>query len=224
MQKRICILHIVILGIVLGQTGCMTTDLEYISRWAQFWFDRKDAQVGVSSFRQIEKSSGLASPSSLVQPKGKIEDEIPDGIEVVYLDTDTSGWPITQRLGIRHDIKGNKIHYYSADASKAQKIGQGWKEVSGSIGNFWVGIPGEYIGRDTNKIYASTWEWLTKDRNPRTRNHLGGGITKKPHVIPTKWMPQPSNVLYHQGSGLARGFRSDGTHERTQWLEDKPWE
>lgn len=221
-KSAMCIMAIVLM---IGFTGCVHTNLDNIGWLDRLLIDWKDARCGVPSFKDVETLGAVVSPSTLVQPEGEIKDEIPEGMEVVYLDTDISKWTITQRLGIRHIIERNQIIYFSADASKAQKLGQGWKEVSGSIGNFWVGIPGEYIGRDTNKIYATTWEWLTKNRNPRTRNHLGGGIAKKPHVIPTQWMPQVSNILYHATSGVARGpIGGTGTRERTQWLKDKPWE
>lgn len=218
-KSAMCIMAIVLM---VGFTGCVHTNLDNIGWLDRLLIDWKDARCDVPSFKDVEKISSIVSASSLVQPEGEIKNETPDGMEIVNLEpTDTSGWPITQRLGMRHNKEKNEIIYFSADASKAQKLGQGWKEVNGSIGNFWIAIPGEYIGRDTNKLYATTWEWLTKDRNARTRNHLGGGIAKKPHVIPTQWMPQPGNVIYHKVTGVARGpIGGTGTREQTQWLKD----
>jgi len=190
--------------------GCTSTQIQQLSWLAEYLIDRKDKKAGIPSFDDLVKAEDN-------QVSTDLKDQTPEGVEIVYLDRNVGDWKITQSL--RFKDSGGKLHYTSADPTLATHIGDGWKDWRGSIGNCWVGIPGEYIpGADSSKIIASTWEWWTKAHNPRTKAHLGGGIFKKPRHIPTSWMPKDGMVLYHMVSGAARGG-ADGTHERTQWIK-----
>lgn len=200
-----------IMAVVL-MVGCTTTQVNELGRIAEFFMDRMDAKAGIPSFKDLVKAEDAdENPAAL-------KDQTPEGVDIVYLDRNVGDWPITQSL--RFSDSGGGLHYTSADPTLATHIGDGWKDWRGSIGNCWVGIPGEYIpGKDASKIYATTWEWWTKAHNARTKAHLGGGIFKKPRHIPTSWMPKDGMILYHMVSGAARGG-ADGTHERTQWIRE----
>lgn len=154
------------------------------------------ASTSNSAFISITLNSGRSGPSAIYKltVDTSTNEDVPFKLsDVVWLDTDVSGWSETAKLS-SVSISGSTI---SLPFDKTNTWSTVYYDGADMNANPWI-----FIEKD-GKWYASTWEWFKKGSYSKSTSAVAGDHMKKSEFSDS-WKPT-SGVRYgFMVSGLAR--------------------